>query len=344
MAFGFKGATRIAMYGRMARALEQQYHVTEVLELLHQHASDDGKRRGAPAAKALRAWRSSLDAGTTFSDALEGWCPPAHVMLVQAGEQSDTLPHALKMCAHVETVSGQMRSAIAGMFVYPVVLFALMMTLFFFFAVQVMPQFEVLAPASTWTGISATMPGVFSFVTDGGLLISVALFILWLISLKWVMPGWTGPVRKMFDGVPPFSLYKVWQAVMFLFSLASLLGSGLSVGDSLLMIRTRAKPWLRQRIDGLYQEVSSGLALGQAFWKADPDFPDRDLNRELRLVAELQDFDRQVEQMAEHLLSETLARLQKLTGTVKMLGVALNTGMLAWLMLGTMGIVENQLG
>lgn len=68
---------------------------------------------------------------------------------------------------------------------------------------------------------------------------------------------WTGPSREWFDRWPPWSIHKGRLAANVLTAIAALVGSGLTVRESFVMVRDRSAPYLRWHMSRIIRRYDS---------------------------------------------------------------------------------------
>ena len=340
MKVGFSRRTRINAYERLARALDQEYQIRDLLQLLYNHETNHGKRRPGTAARAFRDWHGQMAAGRPFWLATRDWVPPSHMMMIRAAEPSGRIAEALRACLRMDRAVGEMKTILATMFIYPGVLLTMIGFMYFFFGKTVFPRFESLLPVHQWAPLPKSLHGAVGFVTDGGALVTLVIMIAMMMVCSWLLPRWHGKARMIADALPPFSTYKVWNGVTFLFSLASYMRAGDAVTQALGVMEANSQPWMRHKIRDLMAALEAGQPLGEAFFHCDPDFPERGLNMELRLVTQLKNFEQRVDELAEQLLQNTLERFNGLANLVRGLGLMANAALLGWLILGIMSLTQ----
>ena len=88
-------------------------------------------------------------------------------------------------------------------------------------------------------------------------------FIILLLAgigaiISYTMSRWTGRFRVIFDYMPPWSIYKSYQASAFLISLASMMRSGVPLNEALKAMRKNAVPWLAEYLDRMFLNLKKG--------------------------------------------------------------------------------------
>ena len=338
----FQGQRRVYAYRWLARAMAQNLALDVVLGNLAMFASDDGKNPGNPAAVAYTSWSNRTRAGTTLGKAMRGWAPPSHVMMIEAGEEAQNVSRALEICGYLEESEIRMKQAIRGAIAYPAVLGVMLIALIYMCATQVIPQFEFLVPMERWTGLAAMLPVVFDFVLGWGVASMGVGAALLAFGLGFGLARWVGRLRDMCDGLMVFREYRVFQGTLFLVGLTQLIRSRIALDVAMDLLGRHAMPWLRYKVDKISRRLRQGLPLPEAIWAADPDFPDRNLNREFRMVMSLgRGFEEEVERMATLWVDGTVERFDKFGSTMRSLMVGLN-GLVLGFMVAAMAQLSRQ--
>jgi type II secretory pathway component PulF len=161
-----------------------------------------------------------------------------------------------------------------------------------------------------------------------------------ILTVFATLPVWTGPLRVLAEGAPPWSLYRDLRGASFLAQLTLLQGGGVRLEDALARLWELASPWLRERINALLQGVRNGLTLGNAAYEAGYDFPAPAAIRFLRTIAGNEESAHSIEEFAQDWYVYTLERLEKLIVTVSTGGVLFFYGVI-FLIYGAMNDITN---
>ena len=338
----FQGERRVYAYRWLSRALAQSLSLDVVLNNLAMFASDDGNHPGNPAAMAFTSWGDRARAGATLGRAMRGWVPPSHAMMIEAGEAAQNVSRALEICGYLEESEMRMKRAIRGAIAYPAVLGVMLIALIYMCATHVIPQFEFLVPMERWTGLAAMLPMVFDFVLGWGLTLAGVGAALLAFGLGFGLARWVGRLRDTCDRFIVFREYRVFQGTLFLVGLTQLMRSRIALDVAMDLLGRHAMPWLSYKVDKINRRLRQGLSLPEAMWAADPDFPDRGLNREFRMVMSLgRGFEEEVERMATLWVDGTVERFDKFGATMRSLMVALN-GLVLGFMVAAMAQLSRQ--
>jgi hypothetical protein len=123
------------------------------------------------------------------------------------------------------------------------------------------------------------------YFSEYGVITGIAAIAL-IIWTVWSLPRWHRPdrLRRMFDGLMPWSVYKDIQGATFLLNIGALLQSGVKnqrrAGDS----AGNGIPWLAVRIDAITEHVREGKHFGLALKDCGYDFPSQEAANFLSLL------------------------------------------------------------
>jgi type II secretory pathway component PulF len=311
--------------------------VPRALDAIWQVGSSGGRRPTAPLAQVVDAWRKKVYDGYSFGRALEGWVPVEEWTLVEAG--AGDLAQALEEAAGLIETSQRMRAAIYTALGYPTFLGALLCVLLWIFSVEAIPAFAEVKPMDKWTGLAAGM-GLLSNAVRGGLLPFLTVLAVIFPGVFWSLPRWTGEWRARVDSWPPWSFYQLIMGTSFLMSLVAFLRAGMPVPEALRRLRATANPWLQERIDATLYFVNSGHDLGEALHLTGYQFPARDIIEDLRIYATLGNLDEAMDRLSTEWVALSLGNLRAAGDVMKVLGMALVAGTIAWIQLGIIAVQQ----
>lgn len=329
--------TRLRLYRKIASLSRTGMPVPRALDAVWQVTSLGGKKAGSPLALAVDAWRKKVYDGYSFGTALDGWVPVQEWMIIEAG--ASDLGQALEEAASLIESSQRMMAAVYTAIGYPVFLGGLLCILLWIFSVDAIPAFAEVKPMEKWTGLAAGM-GILSNAVRAGLLPFLALFGVFLASVLWSLPKWTGEWRARVDFLPPWSFYRLVMGTSFLTSLVAFLRAGMPVPEALRRLRTTANPWLQERIDAALYFVNSGYDLGEALHLTGYQFPAREIVEDLRIYATLGNLDEAMSRISSEWGKHSLDNLHALGDAMKVAGMAFVAATIAWVQLGIIAVQQ----
>lgn len=255
----------------------------------------------------------------TLERTLSRWLPAAEASVISAGIRSESLPRALKYASDLTLAGKRIRAAVWQMAIYPIGFAILMSSSLFILNTELLPTLTELSPPENWTGALGFLYGVSVFFSDYGVLtgeITTAV-VIWVI---WSLPRWHRPdrLRRGFDNLMPWSVYKDIQGATFLLNMGALLQSGVKTKVALEILQETASPWLAVRIEAITELVREGKHLGLALKDCGYNFPSQESANFLSLLQGDGD-DEIIINYGQRWLEQTLVRVAKRAVTVRAL-------------------------
>ena len=305
----FSGQKKVRVLRQIQRLIAAGVPVARTLDMLHDLYSRRGKKRGDPIAIAVDEWRSRLREGVPLARCMRGWLSTSEEMIVEAGEQGGNLSTAFSDALEASSVSTSIRKAVIGGVAYPAVMLGVLFFALYGFSTEIVPTFETILPANQWTGNARRMYVIAGFVREW-MAIVVAAFGLISALVFFTLPALIGPGRVMLDRLPPWSIYKVIQGASFMLSLRGFLAAGVPVPDALRRMSQAGNPYMRERVNGILDQVNRGRNLGEAMNRTGHHFPDSSINDEITIYAGLDNFTDSLDVLAKEWIHGSIARAQ----------------------------------
>lgn len=311
----FSGKQRSRTYKKLAGYLQSGVSLNLALKFMYLNASEDGKKPKNPVAVILNAWRERVGNGDSFGQAVSGWVPDGDRVLLEGGEKA-TLQESLKDCIKIQAARKQITKTIWGGLGYPVMLLIAAIAFLVMFARKIMPAFETVMPLSDWKGSAALMAKLSAFADNYIVALVVgAAFTAWLIYFS--MPRWVGKIRVHFDRVPPWSLYRIYAGAGFMLVLSAMKKAGIQDSIVLMTLRRGSVPWFEERMGGALRHIANGDNIGEALYKTQLQFPDKETVRDLRGFAEQDGFDDILREMGNQWIEEAIEKITVQTGYLR---------------------------
>lgn len=251
--FRFGLPERVAIYKKLMSFIQEEFPLYDSLLRFKKRYEKKKDFR----AKIIAEWLNKISKGAKFSDAIKGWVPESELNLIAAGEMGKGLDVGLSEAIKFAGSAKKIKSAIISGATYPSVLLLVVMGFISMFSVQMAPAYLSILPLERWPGLGQFLYGLSKFIVSywyvmfGGLAVA-SVIIANTIGI------WTGKIRELFDKVPPWSVYKVYQACSFLISLASMMQSGIPLNDALKKIKGSSAPWLGEYIELMLKNLRKG--------------------------------------------------------------------------------------
>ena len=332
MICNFSNQTRLKIYRKIASLMRNRFSLMNALDMLHDGASNSGKNPDEPLAIAIANWAKALQNGLSFSDALKGWAPDRERLMLSVGDVSD-MENALMNLIRVSEGSTKMIRPIVGAITYPSFLFMMSVLIVYAIGVYMVPPMIEAAPNVVWRGTAATLVDLSTWIQNNWLLAFSFLPVIGIIIYA-TIGIWTGPMRAMFDHLPPWSLYKIFTGISWLLALSALVKSGTPVSTSMRALRRDASKYLKERIDKTLIFVNNGDNLGQALAKTGLEFPDPEIINDLKIYSELDNFEEALEKLANEWLEESVYLIENKAAILNMVAILTVAGIIAWAVMG----------
>lgn len=329
----FGSKQRIRVYRKLTRFLGNSVTLSNALDIMYGHASQDGKKPKAPVAIILNDWRRQVRNGKSFGQAIQGWVPDSDRLVIEGGEQAGNLAVAIEKAVLISTSAKKIKQTLILGLLYPFFLICLSVLFMALFGTQVLPTFENILPREQWTGVGAQMAAMSDFVNN--YLVTVIAIVGALIGVVvGTMPRWTGPLRNKFDKLPPWSLYRLVLGAGFMLTVSGMIKSGIPVPRILQMLQRGASPWYVEKLSRTLYHVNNGKNLGEALYKTNFNFPDAETVQDLRAYASLNKFDETLDTMGKEWLEDSIAKVQGQTGILRTLSFIFLGFIFSWIAAG----------
>ncbi len=320
----FSGQKKIRIMRQVQRLINANVPITTTLEMLFDLYSKKGRKPKEPMAQMIREWQQKLNQGKSLASSMQGWISIPEQMIIEAGEQSNKLATALDDALQSGNATRGIRNAIIGGMIYPAVLLAALIGILWGFSTKIVPTFATILPPEQWVGNASTMFEVSQFVINWlPLLAMIAGGALTAMLLS--LPILTGPTRKFFDYLPPWSIYKITQGASYMIAMRGFISAGTTVPDALRNMLKIGNPYFKERVSAILARINMGRNLGEAMIEAGYNFPDDDIAGEVSIYAELDDFDVSLDILAKEWINNSVLKAQaasRLMNNVMLFAVA----------------------
>lgn len=324
--------TRLKMYRKLASLMANRFSLMDALELLYKGASDNDKNPYEPMAIAIVSWMKVLQNGLTFADALNGWAPGRERLMLSTGDVSN-LESALLNLIKVTEGSTKMIRPIVGAVAYPTFLTMMSVVILYCIGVYLVPPMLEAAPGIYWKGTARDLVGVSEWIQEYWLVAFSAIPVIMLV-IYLTIGLWTGKIRVFFDRIPPWSLYKIFIGISWLLAMAALIKGGTPVSSAMSALRKDANAYLRERIDKALKYINNGDNLGNALYKTETDFPDKEIISDLAVYSELDNFEEAIDNLANEWLEESVYVIEQRASILNMVALLAIGGVIAWAVMG----------
>lgn len=283
----FTGQYRVQFYDALRFLIENRQKLKSALEQMRDAWTDFG-RHWHPYAELLDDCIDAIRENSedmTLERTLARWLPHSEASVISAGIRSQSLPQALKYANNLTSANKRIMQAVWQMSIYPCGLVILLSSTLYVLNTQLIPSLRWMSNPDSWTGALGFLYSISLFIQGNGLFCSGVLVALaiWII---WSVPRWHRPdkLRRIFDGMMPWSVYKDIQGATFLLNMGALIRAGVKTKDALDILQESASPWLAVRLEAITDHVREGKHLGLALRDCGYQFPSREAANFLSLL------------------------------------------------------------
>lgn len=328
----FSSAARLKIYRKLASLLRNRFSLMDALDMLIDGLTNGGKKQGEPMAIAMASWGHALQNGVPFSDALKGWAPDRERLMLSVGDVSN-LETALSNLIKISEGSTRMIRPITSAISYPSFLFMMSVLILWAIGVYMVPPMLEAVPGLNWVGTARTLVDLSEWIQKNWL-IAFSVFPITALIIYSTISIWTGKIRAKIDNMPPWSLYKVFVGITWLLALSALVKGGVPVSIALSSLKRDASRYLKERIDAALEFIKNGDNLGQALDKTGLQFPDKEIIADLKIYAELDNFEEALESLANNWLEESVYMIEQKAGILNMIAILVVAAIIAWAVFG----------
>lgn len=204
----------------------------------------------------------------SLSEALKGIASSAELTMIDATQAAgdSSMAEGLKFLSETVVKTDAMVATIRKAMIYPIGLILGFAALLTGFSLKAVPILSQLLPPDQWPPMGQMLFAVSQFITNHGVWLALALAMS-ISGFLYLLPRWTGSMRKQMDKCLPFNLYRDFAGSMMMISLASLMRSGISLRSSLERTYKNSSPWGKWHIRQILINLSkpSNGTFGAAF-------------------------------------------------------------------------------
>lgn len=337
--FQFGAKSRMRIYRKLVRFLENSMPLSQALDVIYQHASDEGRKPKNAEAVVIDHWRRGIRNGKGLGVVIEGWVPDSDRIVIEGGDGHGKQVVAIKKAIMISESSRKIKSTIINGLAYPIMLVAVAIGFLAMFGLQVVPAFEEILPREKWEGAGAQMAVMSDFVRYYMLWTLLGCGALIAASI-YSLPRWTGPLRAKFDRYPPWSLYRLIVGSGFLLTVGGMIKAGLGVPQILGVLQRNTSPWYREKLSKTLAHVKNGANLGDALHATGFNFPDKETVQDLRAYAGLNKFDETLEAIGTEWLEDSVRLIDAQTGIFRNVAFLILGGVFMWIAVGIFSLQQ----
>ncbi|WP_277973363.1 type II secretion system F family protein [Pantoea agglomerans] len=324
---------RVSFYETLSVLLEEQTPIRTALSHMLDVDTDFRQRKGSGALVfVLKDCISATENGEPLGDVLLEWIPVQEAIIIRTGEIKGNISEALRRAAQMANGKKQIVSAIISASVYPVVLLALCFANMYMVRNRLLPEMTRIVPREKWPPTLSFIGGLSDFfIGNGYVLLLVLLGVIFLIKKS--VSTYTGWGRNYLDLIPPWSIYRTFQGVTFLFNISSMLQVQIELAKALRLLQRHSDRWLFERLEETRKFAVSGQHLGLALKNSGFDFPSRRCVNQMVLLTEGKGASTALSGYADRWLKEAIKSIKKSAVWITIICLMLVFGYIAGLLM-----------
>jgi type II secretory pathway component PulF len=278
----------------------------------------------------------NMGEGTNFALALEDWCPPSEILLISSGSGGNKLlaDAILRVLKRQKDMANIRTSFIFVMLEPGTVLvgtYFLMIWMATQFLSQLLSTTRGIDP-SRFTGEAHQLVVLGEFGQGWHAIIPPA-FAAGIVGLiVWSFPRWVGGVRRYFDLIPPWSIYRAVQGAGWMQSFAMLSESKVPYVKIMSDTAALAPPWLRERLLAARRlMITPGMPVGSALAATGYNFPSKSVALNLKAFGARPSFPDALSEVAEEWFTTIVDNMKLASSIVAIVTMLVATMSIIWL-------------
>ncbi len=325
---------RMATARKLASLLRNDFTLMDALGRLEMVESKNGRKPNEPFAIVMREFQQNLERGMSFSDATRGWVPMEETLLVTSGNLT-SLVVALENVSRVVEGTQRIKRAMLSAIAYPLFLLVLTFLIIIMVGLYLVPPLaDVAGPTMVWQSAAASLIWLSEFA--GRYWYAFAIGFAGVCGIIWLsLANWTGNLRRFFDKLPPWNVYKIQVSVGWMMSLSSMVAAGITIPDAMRMLADGSNRYLRTILNDTLHYIANGDNLGAALANTGRDFPNSEMIGDLAIYADMNGFDENLARVANDYLDESVRKMESISNVLNSVGILLVSAVIAWVVLGT---------
>lgn len=237
----------------------------------------------------LKIMAGDLERGFSLTETLAQWCPASDLLLISSGgERPKLMAEALSRVLKMQEGRTEMRVALMMTMLDPAIVlvatYGMTVWMATSFVDEIMAAAQHVDP-NELTGLGRQLLILGEYCRGWHILVPPFIFFAVVALVLWSMPRWTGPSRKFFDNIPPWSIYRAIQGAGWMQGFAMLAEQKVVYTKILAETARIGTPWLNERCQAALRLMNrSGLTIGDALWKTGYNFPNKRIALNLKFM------------------------------------------------------------
>lgn len=333
LAYGPKSlstAHRLALYTMLMHMVNDGIALDAALRRLHERLVSR-KRSGAGV---IKTWLDAMSEGGTFSSAIKGFVPDGELILIASGERANAIGIGFEEAIFVCEARKRNRTVMVSNLTMPVVLLVVFFAILVQFSIGVAPELAKVLPPDRWTKSGQTLYAISEVVSKWW---GVGLLCITIFSVaSWVsLSRWTGELRDFANKIPPWSMYRTFSSAEFMISISSLMNSGVSLPESLKIIRVNASPWMAEHISLMQSRLRAGLGYDESL---DTGLLEDDVADEVVIYSKTSSFDVAIKSVGRRAIDASSAKVISQAAFLRTFAIALVGLSVGWIYMTVFGL------
>lgn len=262
--------------------------------------------------------------GEDFATATQGWITDNEQMLMDSGSSGE-LSKSLIMAQNLLESLNTMKKTVISAMIYPIILFIILFGMIFGFSYSIIPILVDLLPVEHWEGSQLALYNFCMFFQHNAQYILMTLFVIFAIITK-TISRWTGKIRQYADYFIPWSIYKEFNAGIFLISFSTLIESGNTPLQALQKLRVQSPKYVKKEIDimlaNINQAMNPATAINTGFLG--------EVGDDIEDIAENGDFEKILKSYGEDAIEKIVESIKKKANNLKTALMLSVVGFLVW--------------
>ncbi|MBB1508031.1 type II secretion system F family protein [Pseudoalteromonas sp. SG41-1] len=198
-----------------------------------------------------------LNTGNDFSGATRDFVSYNEQMILDSGG-GGKLEQSLKTCCKLVEDISRLKSTIISSMIYPCVLVAVAVGMVIMFSYKIIPILTEVSNVSNWSNSAQKFYAFSSFIQHNLIGVGIGLVVL-IAVIIYALPNLTGNIRYKLDSLFPFSIYRKFQAGIFLISFSNLMESNYTSLQSLTKMKENTTKYIGYELNLMLDSVNKAI-------------------------------------------------------------------------------------
>lgn len=179
----------------------------------------------------------------------DGWITKNEEMLIKSNEAGN-IADSLKLAIDLLHKTTGIKKTVKSKLLYPFILVIVLLGMMYGFAYKFIPILVELSDVNKWTSTQYALYSLSMFLKNNSITLPLSIFSFF-IFISYTLPNWKGKIRHKFDSILPFSMFREFNAALFLISLSTMMKNGSSFIISLDNMRKNSNPYMKEQIESM---------------------------------------------------------------------------------------------